>query len=104
MRLSKKATASWASSPGVTIPDAHPMKKEEFQFLCTKLDITDNVTASELFGMSWRNCQRYWYGETDTPGPLARLLRLAYKHKLTHAGFRQLKPVIAKASRQKTNL
>ena len=102
MRLSKKATASWASSPQVSIPDANPMTKEEFQFLCTKLGIDDNVTASELFGLSWRNCQRYWYGETDTPGPLARLLRLAYRHKLTHAGFRALKPIASKGTRRKT--
>lgn len=85
IRLSKKgSTVNWASSPQVIIKDKRPMKPKEFVELCTKLKIDDCVTAGELFGLSWRTVQRYWYGEMDVPGPLARLLRLMAKKKITH--------------------
>lgn len=85
MRLSTKQTRSWAS---VGVPpdmsDPHPMDQHEFQKLCAALHIKDCVTAGTLFGISWRSCQRYYYGEQLVPPPLARLLRLANKHKMSH--------------------
>jgi len=84
MRLSTKQTRSWASAPQHAMSDPHPMTSAEFQELCAKLKINDCVTAGTLFGISWRSCQRYYYDEQPVPAPLARLLRLAVKHKMTH--------------------
>lgn len=84
MRLSLKQTRSWASNPSEAVVDKRPMSTEEFQTLCYDLKIYDNVTAARLFGLSWRTCQRYHYGEQEIPGPLARLIRLAVKHNMTH--------------------
>lgn len=85
VRISKKApTLTWASSPGVGVTDPRPMKAEEFRTLCRHLKINDCVTAGRLFGVSWRTAQRYWYEEIEVPGPLARLLRLAKRRRLSH--------------------
>jgi hypothetical protein len=67
-----------------------PRTTVEFRSICQRLQINDNVTAAELFGLSWRSCQRYHYGELDIPGPLARFLRLAARHKLSHDEMRDL--------------
>jgi hypothetical protein len=87
IRLSKKSTRNWASSPQVSTPDRKPMSQKQFQAACEVLGIDDNVTAAKAFGLSWRTCQRYWYGEIEVPGPLARLLRLAIRLKMTHEDF-----------------
>jgi hypothetical protein len=85
VRISKKApTHTWASSPGILAKDPRPMRVAEFRAVCKSLKINDCVTAARLFGVSWRTAQRYWYKEIEVPGPLARLLRLAKKQKLTH--------------------
>lgn len=89
MRLSKKSTISWATAFAHNVPDRAPMRQAEFKQLCGEMDINDSATAAELFGLSWRTCQRYWYGETDIPGPLARLLRLA---SMTNTDLRKLAP------------
>jgi hypothetical protein len=64
------------------------MTPAEFQMLCVALRIDTPVQAGELLGMSWRTAQRYWYGETAIPGPLARLLRIAARKRLTHNDLR----------------
>jgi len=84
VRISKKGSLGWSSSPGIATPDQHPMKVEEFRAICKRLQINDCVTAARLFGISWRTAQRYWYKEIEVPGPLARLLRLAKKRKMSH--------------------
>lgn len=94
MRISTRASKNWASTPRVKPPVHKPMTQEEFQALCHALKIEDNGTAAELFDLNWRTCQRYWYGELQVPGPLARLLRLAAACEASHAQLRQLaKPV-----------
>jgi hypothetical protein len=91
MRLSKRGSSlNWASSSPTLKHDTIPMPNAEFRQLCLELDIKNNVLAGELFGLSWRNCQRYWYGELAVPGPLARLLRLAAAQHLSHDDLRQL--------------
>jgi hypothetical protein len=81
MRLSKKGdTASWASSPKTNVVDVDLMSRDEFRQLCADLGINDCLDAAELFGLSWRTCQRYHYGDLDVPGPLARLLRMTHAH------------------------
>ena len=92
MRLSKRGTLNWATSIHIAMPDQWPMSTEEFQKLCAKSDITNSKIAAELFGLSPRTCQRYWYGELDVPGPLARLLRLAVKYHCTHDDLRGIVP------------
>jgi hypothetical protein len=82
VRLSKKGGLSWSSSSRVVITDEYPMANTEFQQICKHLAINDPVTAAQLFGLSWRTCQRYWYGELVIPGPLARLLRV-----IVHSGI-----------------
>lgn len=84
MRLSTKHTDSWASNPRQTVKDTRPMSTEEFQTLCYDLGLHNNLLAAKTFGTSWRTAQRYWYGEQDVPGPLARLLRLAVAKNLTY--------------------
>lgn len=84
VRISKKVTRTWASSPQISITDRRLMKAAEFQRLCTDMGITDCIKGGEAFGLSWRTVQRYWYGELPVPGPLARLLRLAKRQNLTH--------------------
>ena len=84
IRLSKKGSSlNWASSPSINVKDRRPMTAKEFNAACATLGIGDHVTAARLFGLSWRTCQRYHYDELSVPGPLARLLRLAIKHKLS---------------------
>lgn len=85
VRVSRKAPRlTWASSPGTAVEVKRPMKPEEFRRLCSDLKIKDCVTAGHLFGVSWRTAQRYYYEEIEVPGPLARLLRLAKRRKLSH--------------------
>jgi hypothetical protein len=103
MRTSRRGgTKNWNTSfPKVSIPDAGPMAADEFQHACAILKITDSVIASELLGMSWRTCQRYWHDELYVPPPLARLLRLAVDMKMTHAQLRKLsRPIVLKDTRQ----
>jgi hypothetical protein len=88
MRLSKRGTVNWATTFQTTTPDNVPMSRDEFRHLCATLAINDSRTAGELFGLSWRTCQRYWYDDLAVPGPLARLLRLAAKHDTTHDELR----------------
>jgi len=76
MRLSKKHTVNWATSFTEATPDLAPMAPAEFRRLTAKLGIGDSLTAAKTFGLSWRTCQRYHYGDLAIPGPLARLLRL----------------------------
>jgi hypothetical protein len=83
MRLSKKHTVNWSTRFNVATPDRAPMSQAEFQTLCLKLQINDGLTAAKAFGLSWRTCQRYWYGALSVPGPLARLLRLAAEYQVT---------------------
>jgi len=90
MRLSLRGSKNWASTPARNIPTPKPISKTEFRRLCTKLAINDNETAAELFGISWRTAQRYWYGESAVPEPLARLLRAAIRHRWGHDDLRQL--------------
>ena len=90
VRRSTKQTVSWASSTGQAIPDRRPMSVREFRRLCEQLEIEDCVTAAKAFGLSWRNCQRYYYEETPVPGPLARLLRLAIKTNTSLKDLRAL--------------
>jgi len=91
MRISLRATKNWASTPAKKTKILHPpMTKEEFRSLCLQLKITDNETAEELLGPSWRSCQRYWYGELAPPETLARLLRLAAQTGATHAQLRKI--------------
>jgi len=90
MRLSKRGTTNWASTPQRKLTAPKPMSKLEFQTLCTRLHIDDNGTAAELLGPSWRSCQRYWYGEQVPPPALAQLLRLAARHEVGHAELRAL--------------
>jgi hypothetical protein len=93
MRLSLRGTKNWASTPPKhkRVEPGPPMSNAEFRRLCTQLKINDNETAAELFGISWRTCQRYWYDEISAPEPLARLLRLAASRKLGHDDLRMLK-------------
>jgi len=101
MRISLRATKNWASTPATKAKPVKPMSNTEFRHICAHLDIADNETAAELFGVSWRTCQRYWYGEIDPPEPLARLLRAAIRHKFTHADLRKLRaPIALKDTRQ----
>lgn len=91
MRVSRRGgTVNWATSFSKTVPDAGPMGTDEFKNLCARLLIEDSFTAAELFGLSWRTCQRYWYGKLSVTPPLARLLRLAAGLKMTHAQLRRL--------------
>jgi hypothetical protein len=90
MRLSLRATTNWASTPRIKFKAPPPMTRNEFRELCTALHIDDNGTAAELLGPSWRTCQRYWYGELPPSDPIARLLRLAVRHKLSHDDLRAL--------------
>ena len=95
MRISIRATKNWASTPQVKAKPHTVMRNGEFKSLCAALKIADNATAAELFGLSWRTCQRYWYDELAIPGPLARLLRAAVRHNLTQAELRSLaKPIV----------
>jgi len=102
MRTSRRGTTiSWASSPQESIPDQWPMSKEEFHLACTDLGIKDGGTAGEVFGLSARTCQRYWYGELTIPGPLARLLRFAVRQEVTVKDMRKLsRPIVLKDTRQ----
>ena len=87
MRLSKRGTLNWATTFKGTTADYAPMGKDEFQILCLKLQITDSLMAAKAFGLSWRTCQRYWYGTLNIPGPLARLLRLAVEYQIPLTKF-----------------
>jgi hypothetical protein len=102
MRISRRGgTISWATTFKVTVADDAPMSKEEFQHLCRVLKITNSEDAAVLFGLSWRTCQRYWYGDLDVPGPLARLLRIAVQQKLTTKEMRKLsRPLSIRTPRQ----
>jgi hypothetical protein len=66
------------------------MTEIEFRVLCATLRIDGNEIFADLFGISWRTAQRYWYGEIHPPEPLARLLRLCANLKLSHAKIREL--------------
>jgi len=102
MRISMGGTKNWASTPTRKIPQAPDMANAEFRSLCVQLRINDNATAAELFGISWRTCQRYWYDEVAPPPSLARLLRLAAQLSLTHAQLRKLsQPITPKDTRLK---
>ena len=90
MRISLRASTNWASTPRTKPKPSQPMTQEEFQLICAALKIEDNGTAGELFGLNWRTCQRYWYGELQVSGPLARLLRLAVHHNSSHADLKRL--------------
>ena len=90
MRISIRASKNWASTPRTKPKPVPPMTKDEFHALCAKLKIGDNETAAELLGPSWRTCQRYWYGELPIPPVLARLLRAAVVHGLSHTDLRVL--------------
>lgn len=92
MRLSKRGTTNWATTFQTKTADNAPMSRDEFRRLCTTLAINDSRTAGELFGLSWRTCQRYWYDDLAVPGPLARLLRLAVKYHSTHDELRGTVP------------
>jgi DNA-binding transcriptional regulator YiaG len=87
MRLSKRHTVNWTTTFETTTPDTAPMSQAEFKQLCKLLKITDSEMAAKLFGLSWRTCQRYWYGDMAPPGPLARLLRIAVRHDFGHDQF-----------------
>ena len=102
MRLSRRGgTISWATTFKTTVPDEHPMEQEEFQRACRTLKITNSADAAVLFGMSWRTCQRYWYGKLDVPGPLARLLRVAVRQKIDTKALRKLSaPLPSSVTRQ----
>jgi hypothetical protein len=89
MRISLRGTKNWASTPTKKIPAQPKMTNQEFRSLCAQLGIRDNATAAELLGPSWRTCQRYWYDEVAVPAPLARLLRLAVRLKLSHLDLRK---------------
>lgn len=96
MRISRRGvTVSWATTFKVTVADAVPMSKEEFQHLCKTLKITNSADAAVLFGMSWRTCQRYWYGKLDVPGPLARLLRVMVRQKIDTKSLRKLSAALS---------
>jgi len=101
MRTSRGGTKNWASTP-VKPPKASPkMSKTEFRSICAQLGIRDNETASVLLGPNWRTCQRYWYEEAGVPAPLARLLRLAVRLKLSHLDLRKAAvPLVLKDTRQ----
>ena len=90
VRLSKGITLNWGTSFKDPTPITPVMTAEEFRHLCAELKITDSQQAAELFGLSWRTCQRYWYGELQVPQPLARLVRLAAAQKLSHKAFKAL--------------
>jgi hypothetical protein len=75
MRLSKKATLNWNTTFTANAVDDAPMDYIEFQQLCVRLHINDAMTAAKFFGLSWRTCQRYHFGNLPIPGPVARLLR-----------------------------
>jgi hypothetical protein len=90
MRLSLRATKNWASTPAKIPRPPAPMPNKEFRGMCAQLNITDNETAADLFGVGWRTAQRYWYDETSVPEPLARLIRAAVRHKWSHAELRKL--------------
>jgi len=98
MRLSKKHTVNWATSFTEATPDPAPMAPAEFRQLVDLLDINDSLTAAKIFGLSWRTCQRYHYGDLAIPGPLARLLRAAVAHGLTQQDIAGGKP---KGTRQR---
>jgi hypothetical protein len=77
------------------------MEQEEFQHACLTLKITNAIDAAQLFGLSWRTCQRYWYCELEVPGPLARLLRVMVRQKIDTKSLRKLSsPLSIRTSRQ----
>jgi len=90
-------TTNWATSFKTVARDKHPMSKQEFQTLCIQLKIGDAMTAASLFGLSWRTCQRYWYGDLKVPGPLARLLRISAQNSLSHTAIGGSRPTRPKA-------
>lgn len=83
MRRSFKSTVNWNTTFKETL-DEEPMATPEFRELCRRLKINDALTASKLLGPSWRTCQRYWHAEAPIPPPVARLLRLAARHCISH--------------------
>jgi len=95
MRISTRASKNWASTPTTRPKPTTPMSTDEFKAICAQLKIDDNGTAAELFGLNWRTCQRYHYGELPVPNPTARLLRLASACEATHAQLRRLARPIA---------
>jgi len=101
MRISLRASKNWASTPQTKAKPIKPMSNAEFRDLCARLKIVDNETAADLLGISWRTAQRYWYDEIHPPEPLARLLRAAARHKLSHTDLRKLtRPIVLKDTRQ----
>jgi hypothetical protein len=101
MRRSLRATKNWASTPDKPPKPQPKMSNKEFRSICAQLGLRDNATASELLGPNWRTCQRYWYDEVAVPNPLARLLRLAVRLKLSHLDLRKAAvPLVLQDTRQ----
>lgn len=94
-RVSRGVTVNWSTTFQVSTPDEYPMEQDEFQHACRTLKIGNAADAAVLFGLSWRTCQRYWYGELGVPGPLARLLRVIVRQKIDTKSLRKLSPALS---------
>src|SRR5262245_44717378 len=61
--------------------EVRPMTPDQFREAIERLGL--NIThAAAALDISRRNAQRYASGETDVPGPVAKLLRLAVRYKV----------------------
>jgi hypothetical protein len=64
-------------------PDYPHMTAKEYQAARMSFDDIDDLEFAEMIGVSWRQGERYWHGESGIPDSVAKLIRNILKHKLT---------------------